>query len=140
MNFIGKVWGQAPPLPRLPDKEVHPTEQCKSKIRNVIDQYKKKKKYDVNSAGLGTRDTDKRNFPYFDIVDRVLGDLDVISNRYVVDLGATAVLDVEKPERRIVSVLSEKQNVRNEKLVPKHSMIISLRSWKTHRRKRKILR
>ena len=97
-------------------------------------------KDDVNSAGLGTGNTDKRNFPYFDIVDRVLGDRDVISNNYVVDLGATVVLHVEKPECRIVSVLSEKQNVRNEKLLPKHSMIISLRSWKTHRRTRKILR
>ena len=92
----------------------------------MIDQYKKKIiKDDVNSAGLGTGDTDKRNFPCFDIVDRVLGDRDVISNKYVVDLGATVVLDLEKPERRSVSLLSEKQNVRNEKLVPKHSMIIS---------------
>ena len=64
-------------------------------------------------------DTDKKNFPYFDIVDRVLGDRDVISNKHVVDLGVTAVREAEKRQRRVVSVLSEKQNMKNENMVPK---------------------
>ena len=51
---------------------------------------------------MGTGDAGKKNFPYFDIVDRVLGDRDVISNKHVVDLGATAVRDVEKPKRRVL--------------------------------------
>ena len=96
-----KFGAKPPPLPRdclIRKYILWGTEQCKSKIRNVINQ--KKKKNDVNSAGMGTGDTEKRNIPYFDIVDRVLGDRDLISNTYVVDLGATAVLDVEKPERR----------------------------------------
>ena len=37
---------------------------------------------------------------------------------HVVDLGAAAVRDVEKPECYVVSVLSEKQNAKNENIVP----------------------
>ena len=63
-------------------------DQCKNKIRNVIDQYKRIKD-NVNSAGLGTGDTDKKSIPYYDIVNRVLGGRDVISDLvHVVDLGA----------------------------------------------------
>ena len=48
-----------------------------------------------------------------------MGDRDVISNKHVVDLGVTAVREAEKRQRRVVSVLSEKQNMENENIVPK---------------------
>ena len=38
-------------------------------------------------------------------------------NKHVVDLRATAVPDVVKPERRVKSVLSKKQNVKNENIL-----------------------